>query len=135
MLLPSDNETCPLFNQGLQGFRHKEVEETDPIFSVTYRYQVLSQTGETKLIQICISCLLSKAGDLHLRRIFRCQSGNGQLGPQSATDLHLRSNDHTGGNLYNHPLLIINFRLYLLVISGKREVETGNVVSVRLYSL
>ena len=81
MLLPSDNETCPLFNQGLQGFRHKEVEETDPIFSVTYRYQVLSQTGETKLIQICISCLLSKAGDLHLRRIFRCQSGNGQLGP------------------------------------------------------
>ena len=49
--------------------------------------------------------------------------------------IHIWSNDHAGGNLYNHSLLIINFRLYLLVISGKREVETGNVVSVRLYSL
>ena len=70
MLLFVHNETRPFFYQGFQRLGHKEIEKAYQIISIMNRNQVFSQTGETELIDIFISFLLSKTGYLYLLRIF-----------------------------------------------------------------
>ena len=133
MLLFVHNETRPFFYQGFQRLGHKEIEKAYQIISIMNRNQVFSQTGETELIDIFISFLLSKTGYLYLLRIFCHQFSNRQFRLQGTIDLKLRSYYHTGSNFHNHSVFIINLRFYLFMISSECEVETCHVMLVRLY--